>query len=273
MLQTIKNEITFIGDALENYFIKVIQHGINMTNIEYCDLTWNFITGCAKISAGCAFCWADKLTKDIPQSFPNGFDPARYPSRLNAPYFIKHPMIIFPVSMGDIFYEGHNPLDVLNIFRVMNKTNHFFIPLTKRIENMFQYLPFIELTQNICMGVTIESRKYLDRLAMLKDIPAQFKWISYEPAVGPLGRVDFTGVDWLVFGGESGERFRPYEDEWVREVRDQCIEQGIPFFFKQKSGINPKPFGRDFDNVIWSQFPIDLQLFKTTGEIRKTNLM
>ena len=143
-----------------------------------------------------------------------------------------------------------------SVFRVMNRASqHTFQVLTKRPARVTQLDPGLIWTPNIWMGTSIESKEWLDRLAKLKEANALTKFLSLEPLLGPLPGLDLAGIDWVIVGGESGPGARPMKADWVREIRDNCLRSGVPFFFKQWGGVFKKQTGRVLDNKTWDQMP------------------
>ncbi|GAA5534643.1 phage Gp37/Gp68 family protein [Deinococcus aluminii] len=225
------------------------------TAIEWTDKTWNPTTGCNKVSPGCKHCYAETLTKRFKNHFENGFQFTIHPDRLDQPKRWRKPSRIFVNSMSDLFHE-EMPLDFLQqVFAVMNETpQHIFQVLTKRHERMLELAGELLWTDNIWLGVSVENQKYTHRVDFLRRTPAHVKFLSCEPLLGPLD-LDLHGIDWVITGGESGRGHRPIEVDWVRSIRDQCLQSDVAFFHKQWGGLNPKSGGRELDGVTWDQFP------------------
>jgi protein gp37 len=225
------------------------------TSIEWTDKTWNPTTGCNKVSPGCKFCYAETITERFPNNFPNGFDFTLHPNRLDEPKRWRTPSRVFVNSMSDLFHE-EMPLDFLQqIFQVMRECpNHTFQILTKRHESLLNLAPMLEWADNIWMGVSVENQNYTHRIDFLRQVPARIRFLSCEPLIGPL-ELDLTGIHWVITGGESGQHHRPIEQEWVRSIRDQCLEQGVAFFHKQWGGRTPKQGGRTLDGRTWDEMP------------------
>jgi len=227
------------------------------TSIEWTEKTWNPTTGCTKVSAGCKYCYAERITKRFPNHFPNGFRFTLHPERLNEPRRWKKPSLIFVNSMSDLFHE-EMPLDFLKqVFHVMRETPwHIYQVLTKRHERLAELVPELEpWPGNVWIGVSVENASYKHRIDYLRRVPAAVRFISFEPLIGPIGEVDFTGIHWIIVGGESGPKRRPIREAWVVELRDQALEQGVAFFFKQWGGYSPKSGGRKLENEEWNQMP------------------
>jgi protein gp37 len=158
--------------------------------------------------------------------------------------------------MSDLFHEKI-PLEFLiRVFGVMNKANwHVFQVLTKRAEYLEHIAPMLHWSENIWIGVSVESEEYLWRIDHLRSVPSTVKFLSLEPLLGPLGNIDLQGIQWVIVGGESGPRSRPVKKEWITEIRDQCLKAGVKFFFKQWGGMNKKLAGRELEGRTWNEMP------------------
>lgn len=232
------------------------------STIEWTETTWNPVTGCTKTSLGCMNCYAERMAKRLKAiglyNYRNGFKPTCHPHVLDIPLKIKKPQIIFVNSMSDLFHENI-PLEFISkVFETMNKAYwHRFQILTKRSERLYELSHKLMWPENIWIGVTVESLAYKYRIDFLRDIPAKIKFLSLEPLLSSIGNLNLSGIDWVIAGGESGPKARPMQLNWVREIRNQCISQHIPFFFKQWGGINKKKNGRVLDGVIWDEMPLN----------------
>lgn len=234
------------------------------TAIEWTDATWNPVTGCSKITAGCENCYAERFSerfRGVPDHpFKNGFDLTLRPERLRQPLSWKQPRRIFVNSMSDLFHK-EVPRDFIDaVFDTMEEASwHTFQVLTKRSSLMSRYLRGRYGARNapphIWMGVSIEDEKNAVRLKHLKAAQASIKFVSFEPLLGPVGPVDLSGIDWAIVGGESGPRARPMKEEWVLQIRDRCKTDKVAFFFKQWGGIRPKSGGRTLRGREWNQYP------------------
>ena len=234
------------------------------TAIEWTDATWNPVTGCTKISAGCDNCYAERFSerfrgvKDHP--FENGFDLTLKPERLEQPLRWRHPRKIFVNSMSDLFHKLV-PYDFVDrVFEIMKSANwHTFQILTKRSSRMRDYVcsryGSTGAPSHIWLGVSVEDGTKLSRARHLCDTPVPIRFLSIEPLIGRVGRLPLDEISWVIVGGESGPRARPMEVSWVRDVRDQCSASGVPFFFKQWGGLRPKSGGRILDGREWNDFP------------------
>jgi protein gp37 len=230
------------------------------THIEWTDATWNPVTGCTKVSPGCRFCYAERLAARLKAmrnpSYRNGFEVTLQPHQLDLPLRWKRPRRVFVNSMSDLFHEQIPEAYIHKVFDVMARaTWHTFQILTKRAERLRALAPKLCWTSNIWQGVSVENADYTSRIDLLRQVPAAVRFLSIEPLLGPLDDFDLTGIAWVIVGGESGPHHRPVKQEWVAAIRDQCIEAGVPFFFKQWGGVTSKTGGRLLDGIEWSQQP------------------
>jgi protein gp37 len=229
--------------------------------IEWTQATWNPVTGCNKVSPGCAHCYAETFAerfRGVPgHPYSQGFDLKLWEDRLELPMSWRRPRVIFVNSMSDLFHEGIPETYVQTVFDVMRRAHwHQFQILTKRHDRLADLSTRLPWPANVWMGVSIENRRFVHRADYLRRVPACVRFISAEPLLGPLDGLDLTGIDWLIAGGESGFRHRPVRPEWVRRLRDQCLDQEVQFFFKQWGGRYSKAGGRILDGRQWSQMPI-----------------
>lgn len=234
------------------------------SSIEWTDATWNPVTGCTKISRGCDNCYAERFSERFRgvagHPFENGFDLTLRPNRLRQPLSWRRPRMIFVNSMSDLFHKGIPTSFIDRVFDTMEQADwHVFQLLTKRSSLMRKYLqrryPDGVCPRHIWCGVSVEDQQASSRIAHLREAPAGARFLSIEPLLGPVGELDLTGIDWVIAGGESGPKARPMDAEWVRSVRDQCVEHGVRFFFKQWGGLRPKDGGRELDGREWNGFP------------------
>lgn len=232
--------------------------------IEWTDATWNPITGCTKVSRGCDNCYAERFSerfRGVPgHPFEAGFDLTLRPQRLNQPIAWRRPKMIFVNSMSDLFQKEVPAGFIDQVFDVMEEADwHVYQLLTKRSSLMRDYLKRRYGSgrgpKHIWCGVSVEDRQAMTRLTHLQAAPASMRFLSIEPLLGPLGLLDLSGIDWVIVGGESGPGARPLKAEWVREIRDACVTQGVAFFFKQWGGLRPKTGGRALDDREWNEFP------------------
>jgi protein gp37 len=234
------------------------------SSIQWTTSTWNWATGCTKLSEGCENCY---MFREYPRLKRFGlsayeWNPADlhiHENTLRKPLEWKSPRMIFTNSMSDFFHEKI-PFEFIDrVLDVIRKTpQHTYQVLTKRSWRMIQYGKRIgRFPDNIWLGVTVESSTYKFRIDHLRKTRASVRFLSIEPLISPVGILDLRGIDWVIAGGESGPDHRPCQIEWVREVRDQCVTSHLPFFFKQWGGIRPKSGGRILDGREWNEFPQD----------------
>ena len=230
------------------------------SKIEWTESTWNPVSGCTKISRGCDNCYAERMAMRLKamgtRGYENGFDVTLQPHALEKPLKMKKPQVIFVNSMSDIFHEKIPDEYILQIFEVMNKAYwHTFQVLTKRPKRLAKMADKLNWTDNIWMGVTVEANEYVDRVDYLRGCPAKTKFLSLEPLIDSVDKLDYTGIDWVIAGGESGYGARVMQKEWVLEIRDRCENENIDFFFKQWGGVNKKKAGRLLDGKIYDDMP------------------
>ncbi len=229
--------------------------------IEWTEATWNPVTGCDKVSPGCAHCYAETFAKrfeGVPgHPYEQGFELKLWPERLGIPLAWRRPRMVFVNSMSDLFHEDIPDEYVAEVFEVMREASqHTFQVLTKRHERLAQLAPELPWPENVWMGVTIENRRFVHRADYLREVPAAVRFISAEPLLGPLEGLDLDGIHWLIAGGESGARHRPVKQEWVIELRDRCEDAGVAYFFKQWGGTRSKSGGRLLEGRTWDQMPV-----------------
>ncbi len=233
------------------------------SSIEWTEMTWNPVTGCKKISAGCKFCYAEIFSKrlqamGIPK-YENGFKLTLHEDVLSEPYKWKKPKIVFVNSMSDLFQEDVPINFIQKAFEVMkDNPQHVFQILTKRSDILHYYdmEGYLKWSHNIWMGVSVENEKAIKRVDQLRKTKAKIKFLSCEPLIGPLTNLNLKKIDWVIVGGESGRRPRPMKKEWVDEIKNSCIENEVPFFFKQWGGTSKKKSGRLLDGISWDQMPV-----------------
>lgn len=238
------------------------------SKIEWTEMTWNPTTGCNKVSAGCKFCYAETMAHRLQAmkapGYENGFEFTLMPERLEMPKKIKKPTKFFVNSMSDLFHEKM-PFDFLEqVFKTMEDTpRHSYQVLTKREDVLTEYFKSHTLPRNVWLGVTVESAKTKNRIDALRQVDAQIRFLSIEPLIAPVGKLDLSGIHWVIVGGESGPGARPMKPEWAEEVKRQCEEQNVAFFFKQwgawgADGVkrNKKANGRLFLGREWNEEPV-----------------
>jgi protein gp37 len=232
--------------------------------IEWTDTTWNPVTGCTKISAGCDNCYASRFSerfRGVPgHPFESGFDLTLRPERLLQPLGWKRPRMVFVNSMSDLFHKEIPKAHIAAVFDTMEKAHwHTYQVLTKRssllqkfINDRYREQP---APRHIWLGVSVEDEKAATRIAHLQAANAGVRFLSIEPLIAPVGRLNLSGIEWVIVGGESGPRSRPMNAKWVIDIRNQCVKAGAAFFFKQWGGFSPKAGGRLLEGKEWSQFP------------------
>ncbi len=247
------------------------------TKIEWADATWNPITGCSKISEGCEHCYAERMVKRFPNIYPNGFKPTFHEKHLSDPLKWKKPRRIFVCSMGDLFHEDVPMEWIYRVFNVMKWCpQHTFLLLTKRPERakvllktlMRDYYseesdPITAYFSHVWLGVTVEHLNYVDRIAILQETNFAHRFVSFEPLLSYVYIATCVSktayykrpIEWVIVGGETGPRAREMKPEWVRDIRDTCIEHEVPFFFKKWGGVRRSENERLLDGREWDEFP------------------
>lgn len=234
------------------------------TEIEWTDATWNPITGCTKIGAGCENCYAERFAerwrgiKNHP--YEQGFDLRLWPERLKQPALWKKPRMIFVNSMSDLFHKEVDRQYIDKVFDTMETANwHVYQVLTKRSSLMRNYVRKRygekSVPSHIWLGVSVEDSAHKGRIEHLRQINSEARFISFEPLLGSIGEVDLSGIAWAIVGGESGPRARAMAPVWATELRDACRRFGVAFFFKQWGGARPKSGGRLLEGMEWNGFP------------------
>lgn len=233
----------------------------NRSSIEWTESTWNPITGCTKISPGCKHCYAERMAKRLKAmgqpNYANGFKLTMHEHVLEMPLTWKIPQTIFVNSMSDLFHKDV-PLEFIQrVFDVMHRAHwHRFQILTKRSERLLELSPRLDWASNIWMGVSVENQDYAFRIDDLRGTGAKVKFLSLEPLLGPLPALNLEHINWVIVGGESGPGARPMDPSWVIEIRDQCLQSHVPFFFKQWGGVNKKKTGRLLEGRTWDEMPV-----------------
>lgn len=230
------------------------------SKIEWTESTWNPVTGCTKISEGCKNCYAERMAKRLQamgqDNYKNGFNLTLHPHVLETPLKWKKPRIIFVNSMSDLFHE-QVPLEFIRrIFNVMEKANwHTFQVLTKRAERLAELAPLLNWPNNVWMGVTVENSNSAFRIDYLREVNSAVRFLSMEPLLSPIEDINLKNIDWVIVGGESGPGARRMDEEWVKNILNQCHKTNVPFFFKQWGGINKKKAGRKLDGQLYDEMP------------------
>jgi protein gp37 len=231
------------------------------SHIEWTEATWNPVTGCTKISAGCRHCYAERMAKRLMAmgnpNYANGFKVTMHEHMLDRPLHWKKPRTIFVNSMSDLFHKDVPLAFIRRVFDTMRQAHwHQFQVLTKRSERLAELAPCIDWPDNVWMGVSVEKDDCAFRIDHLRQVEAAIRFLSLEPLLGPLPDLDLSGIDWVIVGGESGPGARPMKEEWVLDIRDRCRESGVPFFFKQWGGVRKNLAGRILKDRTWDQLPV-----------------
>jgi protein gp37 len=231
------------------------------SHIEWTEATWNPVTGCSKVSAGCKNCYAERMAKRLKAMgsarYENGFAVTLHEDLLDAPKQWKSPRIIFVNSMSDLFHDDV-PLDFIRrAFETMSACpQHTFQILTKRSGRLAEIAREMEWAPNIWMGVSVENRAAVSRIRDLQTVPAAVRFLSLEPLISSVGRLPLTGIDWAIVGGESGPGARPIAKDWVLNILRQCRKAGTAFFFKQWGGVRKHLTGRKLIGRSYDEMPV-----------------
>jgi protein gp37 len=230
------------------------------SNIEWTEATWNPVTGCTKVSAGCKNCYAERMARrlqamGVPQ-YANGFQLTLQPGALDLPARWKKPRRIFVNSMSDLFHRDVPLQFIQEVFSVMKSCpQHTFQILTKRPHIAAEFANELPWPENVWLGTSVENMLVVHRIDDLRDVAAEIRFLSLEPLLGPLPRLNLSGIHWVIVGGESGPGARPMDPKWVEQIRDHCVAAGVPFFFKQWGGANKKRTGRILGGRTWDEMP------------------
>jgi len=230
------------------------------SSIEWTEATWNPVTGCTKISPGCQNCYAERMAKRLQamgqKRYRNAFKVTLQPDVLEAPLRWRRPRMIFVNSMSDLFHKDVPDEYIAECFAVMERASqHTFQVLTKRPERARDLARDLPWPRNVWMGTTVENADYTWRIHSLVEIPATTRFLSLEPLIGPIPHLPLEDIHWVIVGGESGPGARTMDGKWVFQVRDQCLAQRIPFFFKQWGGVRKCDAGRELDGRLWNEMP------------------
>jgi len=229
--------------------------------IEWTGSTWNPLTGCTKVSPGCKHCYAERMARRLQAmgqpNYANGFKLTLHENTLELPPQWKKPQTIFVNSMSDLFHKDVPLAFVERVFDVMRRASwHQFQVLTKRSDRLVALSPKLEWAPNIWMGVSVEDQRHAYRIDHLRRTGAHVKFLSLEPLLGPISSLSLEAIHWVIVGGESGPRSRPMQESWVIDIRNQCQEAKVPFFFKQWGGMNKKKKGRELEGRTWDEMPL-----------------
>ncbi len=230
------------------------------SHIEWTESTWNPVTGCSKVSAGCKNCYAERMAKRLQamgnHRYANGFALTLHADLVDAPRSWKTPRLVFVNSMSDLFHRDVPLGFIQRIFRTMRECpQHVFQILTKRSERVRDIAHQIDWPRNVWMGVSVENANVLSRVDDLRSVPAAVRFLSCEPLIGSLAHINLRDVHWVIVGGESGPGARPIEIEWVREIYRACRKQKVPFFFKQWGGVRKDLTGRLLGGKTYDEMP------------------
>jgi protein gp37 len=230
------------------------------SHIEWTEMTWNPVTGCSKVSAGCKNCYAEKLAKRLRamgvERYKNGFKVTLQPDLLDVPFHWREPRTVFVNSMSDLFHEKVPLNYIKKVFATMVRCpQHTFQILTKRSQRLSEVSLELPWPANIWMGVSVENNQVLDRIVDLKTVPAAVRFLSCEPLIGPVENLPLEGIHWVIVGGESGPGARPMKREWVLSIHRQCKVAGVPFFFKQWGGVRKDLTGRELHGRTYDDMP------------------
>jgi protein gp37 len=233
--------------------------------IEWTDATWNPVRGCTKVSPGCKHCYAETFAerfRGVPgHPFEHGFDLQLIPSALELPLRWRAGRRIFVNSMSDLFHDDVPAAYIRRVFGVMKRASqHQFQVLTKRAARMARLAANLDVPSHVWMGVSVENQTYTSRIDELRGIAAATRFLSIEPLLGPIERLDLRGIHWVIVGGESGPGARPVDPAWVRSIRDQCLASSVRFFFKQWGGVRKHVTGRVLDGRTWDEMPTSLRV-------------
>jgi protein gp37 len=236
----------------------------NLTAIEWTDATWNPVTGCTKISAGCDRCYAERFSERFRGTaghpFEAGFDLTLRPERVEQPLRWRQPRMIFVNSMSDLFHKEIPSAFISAVFDTMERADwHIYQVLTKRSSLLRKFINERygdrKAPRHMWFGVSVENKQATSRIEHLRKADATVRFLSIEPLIAPVGQLNLQGIDWVIVGGESGPRARPMDPKWAIDIRNQCIAARVAFFFKQWGGRSPKSGGRLLEGREWNQFP------------------
>ena len=232
-----------------------------LSSIEWTESTWNPVTGCSKISPGCKHCYAERMAARLQAMgsprYRNGFKVTLQEDLVELPLEWKQPKLIFVNSMSDLFHEDVPSDFIVKVFDTMKRADwHTFQVLTKRSERLLSLSPYLHFPKNVWVGVSVESPRYVYRIRDLARVPAAVRFLSIEPLLAPIPRLPLGSIDWVIVGGESGPGARPMKPEWAQQIRKQCRERQVRFFFKQWGGVRKKAAGRMLNGRTYDEMPV-----------------
>lgn len=232
----------------------------SMSKIEWTEATWNPVSGCSKVSSGCLNCYAERMAYRLQKmgnpNYRNGFDVTLHPHLLEAPLSWKRSRLVFVNSMSDLFHEEVSVEFIQQVFDTMRRAHwHTFQVLTKRSERLVDLAPSLAWPSNVWMGVSVENSDVVERIDHLRKVGSAVRFLSLEPLLGPLPDLNLRGIHWVIVGGESGPGARLMEPSWVSDIKEQCENSHVPFFFKQWGGVFKKRNGRKLEGKTWDELP------------------
>ena len=236
---------------------------MSKSKIEWTEATWNPVTGCTKVSAGCKNCYAERMSRRLKamgnRNYANGFAVTEHPHMLDKPRGWRKPQRIFVNSMSDLFHPEVSFAFIREVFQTMRDADHHvYQVLTKRPERMLEYVAAHEsapLPPHIWLGTSVEQQRWRSRIDMLRRVPAAVRFLSLEPLLEDLGELNLDGIHWVIAGGESGPGARGMDAHWATNIRDACEAAAVPFFFKQWGGVNKAKTGRTLEGRTWDEMP------------------
>jgi protein gp37 len=231
------------------------------SKIEWTEVTWNPVTGCTKVSAGCKNCYAERMAYRLQAMgvarYQDAFSVRIHGDLLDLPQKWKQPKIVFVNSMSDLFHDDVPDDFISKVFETMAACpRHTFQVLTKRSKRLADLSKALPWSDNIWMGVSIENEKAKHRISDLRSIPAKVRFLSCEPLIGPISNMNLQGIHWVIVGGESGPKSRIMEPSWVEDIYAQCRASKVPFFFKQWGGVRKDRSGRLFHDRTYDEMPV-----------------
>lgn len=231
------------------------------STIEWTDATWNPVTGCTQVSAGCDHCYAmtfaERFRGVLNHPYEQGFDLRLWPERLELPLRWRKPRRIFVNSMSDLFHADVPEDYIRRVFDTMVRADqHIYQVLTKRPQRLAKLAKTLPWPEHIWVGVSVESNEAAWRADFLRRVPATVRFISAEPLIGPIDQLELDGIHWVITGGESGLGHRPCNPDWVRDARDRCVAEQVAYFHKQWGGRTSKMGGRELDGRTWDEMPM-----------------
>lgn len=230
------------------------------SKIGWADASWNPTTGCSKVSPGCDYCYAETTAKKLHgvgfKEYEDTFGVKTHHHKLSQPLLWKKSKKILVNSMGDLFHPAVPDSFIIDVFKIMGKApHHVFLLLTKFTERMQDISSKLDWTDNIWAGVSVEDQNYTWRITHLKNIQAKHRFVVFEPLIGPIDNLKINKIEWIIVGGESAKYAREMKLEWVRNIRNTCIDTNTPFYFSKWDKKNIKEYGKTLDGLIWNQFP------------------